>query len=65
MKKLKLDPLALDKETISKLDEAQLLEIVGGVLEDFAATSGPCNQGYSDCGSTGTSSGCTGSASRC
>jgi hypothetical protein len=31
MKKLQLDPLELDKETIARLDEKQLAEIVGGI----------------------------------
>lgn len=40
MKKLKLDPLELDKQTMAKLDEQQLQEIVGGSVEMLFATSG-------------------------
>jgi hypothetical protein len=65
MKKLSLDPLALDKQTIAKLDEAQLQEIVGGILEDFAATSSTCTAGNSSCGTTGGSTGCNTGSSKC
>jgi hypothetical protein len=64
MKKIKLDPLSLDKETIAKLDEAQLQEIIGGAVEDFAVTSGNCGQN-SDCGTTGTSGSCGLGSSKC
>jgi hypothetical protein len=65
MKKIKLDPLALDKETIAKLDENQLLEIVGGSVEQLAYTSSGCSGGSTDCGSTGTTIGCTGGNTKC
>ncbi|NSL85859.1 class I lanthipeptide [Chitinophaga solisilvae] len=65
MKKIKLDPLALDRETIAKLDEQQLQEIVGGVIADFAATSSGCDTGGSDCGETGQSGGCASGSSKC
>ena len=34
MKKVELNPLELDKETIARLDEAQLNQIVGGKNDD-------------------------------
>lgn len=34
MKKIKLHALELDKETIAKLDDAQLNALVGGVNDD-------------------------------
>ncbi|MVT44367.1 bacteriocin [Chitinophaga oryziterrae] len=49
MKKTVLNPLALDKETIAKLDEKQLQEIVGGVNVELAATSTGCGSGSSTC----------------
>lgn len=49
MKKTTLNPLALDKETIAKLDEKQLQEIVGGTNADVAATSTGCGSGSSTC----------------
>ena len=39
MKKLKLNPLELDKETIARLDEAQLNQIVGGENDDADETN--------------------------
>lgn len=65
MKKVKLNPLALDRETIAKLDEQQLQEIVGGAIADFAGTSGDCTTGNSDCGTTGTSGDCSTGSSKC
>ena len=41
MKKVKLNPLELDKETIARLDEAQLNQIVGGVNDDADETNCP------------------------
>ncbi|WP_293785075.1 class I lanthipeptide [uncultured Pedobacter sp.] len=64
MKKINLDPLALDRETIAKLDEKQLQEIVGGAIENFAATSGDCSTGSSDC-SGGTSGDCSTGNTKC
>ncbi|MBT2562527.1 class I lanthipeptide [Pedobacter sp. ISL-64] len=64
MKKINLDPLALDRETIAKLDERQLQEIVGGSVENFAATSGVCTGGSTDC-SGGTSGDCTSGPTTC
>ena len=65
MKKIQLNPLALDKETIAKLDEKQLQEILGGAIADYAYTSVDCNGGGSDCGSSGQSAGCTTGSSKC
>jgi hypothetical protein len=65
MKKIKLDPLALDKQTIAKLDERQLQEILGGAVADFAATSGDCSAGSSSCGITGFSGACSAGSSQC
>ncbi|WP_161596652.1 class I lanthipeptide [Chitinophaga vietnamensis] len=52
MKKVILNPLELDKETIAQLDETQLQQIVGGtgaatVLQQ--ATSTGCGSGSSTC----------------
>ncbi|PSL50292.1 bacteriocin-like protein [Chitinophaga niastensis] len=49
MKKLVLNPLALDKETIAKLDENQLQEIIGGATVELEATSTGCGTGGSTC----------------
>jgi len=64
MKKINLNPLTLDRETIAKLDEKQLQEIVGGATEPILATSGDCTSGSSDC-SGGTSGDCTTGNSKC
>jgi len=64
MKKLVLNPLALDKETIAKLDEKQLQDIVGGAISDVDASSTGCGSGASTCGS-GNSTGCGSGASTC
>lgn len=39
MKKIKLNSLELDKETIARLDEAQLNALVGGVNDDADETN--------------------------
>lgn len=65
MKKIQLNPLALDKETIAKLDEKQLQEILGGAIADYASTSTGCDGGNSDCGSSGMSGGCGSGSSKC
>jgi len=50
MRKLELNPLALDLETIAKLDEKQLQEIVGGAVNDeLPQTSTGCGSGSSTC----------------
>lgn len=64
MKKVNLNPLALDKETIAKLDEKQLQEIVGGVTEDIISNSTGCGSGASTCGGGG-STGCGSGGSTC
>lgn len=63
MKKLVLNPLALDKETIAKLDEKQLQEIVGGITTDMDDASTGCGSGSSTCG--GSSTGCGSGSSTC
>ncbi|GAA3956308.1 hypothetical protein GO495_27490 [Chitinophaga oryziterrae] len=65
MKKIKFNPLALDKETIARLDAKQLNEISGGVVSDYAATSNGCPLGGSECGVGGTSTGCGSGHSTC
>jgi hypothetical protein len=52
MKKLNLDPMGLDKETIASLDENQLQEIVGGQGAATAApgTTSGCGTGTTKCG---------------
>ncbi|OMP81112.1 class I lanthipeptide [[Flexibacter] sp. ATCC 35208] len=64
MKKIQLNPLALDKETIAKLDEKQLMEITGGISEEVDGSSSGCGSGGSKC-STGTSTGCGAGGSQC
>jgi len=64
MKKLKLDPMGLDKETIAKLDDKQLQEIVGGASQMRLAASTGCGSGGSTCGG-GTSTGCGSGGSTC
>jgi hypothetical protein len=70
MKKLQLDPLSLDKETIALLDEKQLMEIVGGHAIAPATSTG-CGSGGSTCSTQpvvvkpGTSTGCGSGGSTC
>lgn len=64
MKKLELDPLSLDKETIALLDEKQLLEIVGGQAVAPGTSTG-CGSGGSGCGTGGGSTGCGSGGSTC
>lgn len=70
MKKLELDPLSLDKETIALLDEKQLLEIVGGKAIAPGTSTG-CGTGGSTCGAAqlpttgGGSTGCGSGGSTC
>ncbi len=67
MKKLKLNPLSLDKETIALLDFKQLKEIVGGRSIALQGTSTGCGTGGSGCNSSvaGGSSGCGSGGSTC
>ncbi|MFK8009999.1 MAG: class I lanthipeptide [Saprospiraceae bacterium] len=64
MKKLSLNPLSLDKQTIALLDANQLQNVVGG-LAKLAANSTGCGSGASTCGSAGGSTGCGSGASVC
>ncbi|QOR73747.1 class I lanthipeptide [Cruoricaptor ignavus] len=64
MKKLELDPLSLDKETIALLDEKQLQEIVGGQAVAPGTSTG-CGSGASTCGTGGGSTGCGSGGSTC
>jgi bacteriocin-like protein len=65
MKKLKLDPMGLDKATIAKLDDKQLQEIVGGLGSSTkGGGSTGCGSGASTCGSGG-STGCGSGGSTC
>lgn len=66
MKKLELDPLSLDRETIALLDEKQLQEIVGGKALAPAGSTG-CGTGGSTCDNSGTgaSTGCGSGGSTC
>lgn len=61
MKKLKLDPLELDKETIARLDEKQLAEIVGGVSGGTGTTIEPSS--CPDGGSCAPGTSCSGGTS--
>jgi len=61
MKKLNFNPLALDKKTIAKLDEKQIMEIIGGT--GSSSTSGGstgCYSGTSIC-QVNNSTGCVNS----
>ncbi len=51
MKKEKVNPLDLDKETIARLDEQQLRQIAGGVNDDNGDESDGCGN---TCGTGGT-----------
>ncbi len=53
MKKEKVNPLDLDKETIARLDEQQLRQIAGGVNDDNGDESNGCTTGGT-CGTGGT-----------
>ncbi|WP_294200015.1 class I lanthipeptide [Chryseobacterium sp. sg2396] len=73
MKKLELDPLSLDKETIALLDEKQLMEIIGGKAVAPGTSTG-CGTGGSTCGAAqttttistgGGSTGCGSGGSTC
>jgi len=65
MKKLNLNPLSLDKETIARLDDKQLLEIVGGNAKGTpSGSSSGCGSGGSTC-SSGASTGCGNGGSCC
>jgi len=68
MKKLNLNPLSLDKETIALLDDKQLQEIVGGIGGGSSSSrtggSTGCGSGGSTCGSGG-STGCGSGSSTC
>ena len=48
MKKLSLNPLALDKDTIAILDANQLQDVVGGVSSSSGNSTG-CGSGGSTC----------------
>ena len=57
MKKLSLNPLALDKETIALLDTQELQAIAGGKARLAAAgTTSGCGTGTTDCSGGGSSS---------
>jgi hypothetical protein len=45
MKKEKVSPLDLDKETLARLDEQQLRQIAGGVNDDNGDESNGCDTG--------------------
>ncbi|MCI5080327.1 MAG: class I lanthipeptide [Saprospiraceae bacterium] len=65
MKKMSLNPLELDKETIALLDGKHLQEIVGGANNALApAGSTGCGSGGSTC-TSGTSTGCGSGSSQC
>ncbi|MCI5080326.1 MAG: class I lanthipeptide [Saprospiraceae bacterium] len=67
MKKLQLDPLDLQKETIALLDGRQLQEIIGGINNAVSGsgTSTGCGSGGSHCTIKGTSTGCGTGSSQC
>lgn len=67
MKKMILNPLQLDKETIAMLDATQLADVVGGLNDLGSSTKGGstgCGSGASTCGSGG-STGCGSGGSTC
>ncbi|WP_143305162.1 class I lanthipeptide [Chitinophaga vietnamensis] len=66
MKKVMLNPLELDMETIAQLDERQLQQVVGGNRQSLLmATSTGCGDGSSTCGTGGNSTGCGSGGSTC
>jgi hypothetical protein len=65
MKKMDLNPLEIDKETVALLDSQQLQDIVGGANHQMiAAGSTGCGSGGSTC-SSGSSTGCGSGSSQC
>ncbi|CAL2107779.1 conserved hypothetical protein [Tenacibaculum sp. 190524A02b] len=65
MKKMKLNPLKLDKQTIALLNDNQLQEVVGGINHQLIAPgSTGCGSGASTC-SSGGSTGCGSGGSGC
>ena len=64
MKKFNLDPMSLDKETIALLDVKQLMEIVGGITANGAASQRCCGGGSGAC-TDATSTGCGTGGSTC
>lgn len=52
MKKIRLDSLELDKETIARLDIAQINEIIGGINDDADETN--CVTVGPSCGNGGS-----------
>lgn len=60
MKKLKLNPLSLDKQTISLLDERQLQEIKGG--KNYQS---PCPAGATTANPPDSTTGCGAGGSAC
>ncbi|MFK8009997.1 MAG: class I lanthipeptide [Saprospiraceae bacterium] len=65
MKKLSLNPLTLDKQTIALLDTNQLQKVVGGKTINFIADSTGCGSGNSTCPSGAGSTGCGSGGSTC
>jgi len=66
MKKMKLNPLQLNKETIALLDAKQLRDVVGGAntTVGVSGSSTGCGSGSSTCKSGG-STGCGSGSSTC
>ncbi|MFK8010000.1 MAG: class I lanthipeptide [Saprospiraceae bacterium] len=64
MKKLSLNPLTLDKQTIALLDANQLQNVVGG-LARLASDSTGCGSGASTCPKGAGSTGCGSGGSTC
>ncbi|CAL2107782.1 Bacteriocin-type signal sequence-containing protein [Tenacibaculum sp. 190524A02b] len=67
MKKIKLNPLELDKETIASLNSKQLREVIGGNNHRLvpSGNSTGCGSGGSNCTITGGSTGCGNGGSQC
>ncbi|CAL2107783.1 Bacteriocin-type signal sequence-containing protein [Tenacibaculum sp. 190524A02b] len=69
MKKLSLDPLRLDKETIASLNNQQIKEVLGGVNQVLALVKHPshvrCGSGGTICDINGGSTGCGAGTSVC
>lgn len=65
MKKLSLNPLQLDKETIALLDANQLQDVVGGANVLVGAGSTGCGSGASTCSVGAGSTGCGSGGSVC
>lgn len=64
MKKLTIPVLSIDKKTIAKLDEKQLMEIFGGIADQTHPSNRRCPAGQTVC-DINNSTGCSAGNSLC